>query len=537
MRRRHGFLPRLTAAVALAGAVGAAPAAAQVSQTERNALIELFQSTGGLLWTDHTNWLGAEGTECTWYGVTCSASAPYTVLTLNLGNNNLTGTIPAEIGDLGSLQSLALYDNAIGGAIPEQIGNLTGLSYLNLDGNDLTGTIPSTFDNLVHLDSLDLGGNLLSGPLPTVVYRLPALGRLDLAGNAFTGPIGPAIGDLTNLQSLLLSDNDLTGTIPDEIWSLGNLTALDLAGNHLVGPLSSLLGNLGPDFMGLNLGENDLTGPIPTELCSLTGMQYLKLGGNRLDGEIPSCIGQLDQLIALDLAGNALGGFLPQSLGDLTGVRYLLLDGNRFTGQVPASFVHLTDLMTLTLEYNALWSGSFALSQFLQAHDPGWATTQTLAPDGLDDVSRTRCSVVLQWDPVTYDQDPGGYEVWYATDSGGPYTRFAVRSKAKNLTTLRVTGLASMTTYYFAVSTFTDPHPSNRNLVESLPGDPFAATTGVFGEGENTDMDGDPAPSHADIAYLIFYLFDDHPIFSADANCDGKADAADLATLDRLVYP
>ena len=44
---------------------------AQIPTAERDALIALYNSTDGANWSDSTNWLGAVGTECTWYGVSC----------------------------------------------------------------------------------------------------------------------------------------------------------------------------------------------------------------------------------------------------------------------------------------------------------------------------------------------------------------------------------------------------------------------------------------------------------------------------------
>ncbi len=36
---------------------------AGIPQSERDALVALYNATGGDNWTDNTNWLGAEGTE------------------------------------------------------------------------------------------------------------------------------------------------------------------------------------------------------------------------------------------------------------------------------------------------------------------------------------------------------------------------------------------------------------------------------------------------------------------------------------------
>ena len=46
---------------------------AQIPQIERDALVALYNSTDDANWTDNTGWLGAVGTECSWFGVSCYA--------------------------------------------------------------------------------------------------------------------------------------------------------------------------------------------------------------------------------------------------------------------------------------------------------------------------------------------------------------------------------------------------------------------------------------------------------------------------------
>ena len=53
--------------------LSASLAGAAIPASERTALIDLYTSTGGPSWTTNTGWLGAAGTECSWYGVTCDA--------------------------------------------------------------------------------------------------------------------------------------------------------------------------------------------------------------------------------------------------------------------------------------------------------------------------------------------------------------------------------------------------------------------------------------------------------------------------------
>jgi len=56
---------------------------------------------------------------------------------------------------------LFLYKNQLTGSIPSQIGNLANLVYLCLNNNELTGEIPTSFKNLKNVSGLDLGYNCL----------------------------------------------------------------------------------------------------------------------------------------------------------------------------------------------------------------------------------------------------------------------------------------------------------------------------------------------------------------------------------------
>ncbi|CAN6206845.1 unnamed protein product [Urochloa humidicola] len=86
---------------------------------------------------------------------------------LNLGNNDFTGSIPPEIGQLKMLDVLNFSSNNLSGEIPWQISNLTSLQVLDLSNNQLTGEIPSTLSDLHFLSIFNLSNNELEGPVPT----------------------------------------------------------------------------------------------------------------------------------------------------------------------------------------------------------------------------------------------------------------------------------------------------------------------------------------------------------------------------------
>uniref|UniRef100_A0A0E0NA10 non-specific serine/threonine protein kinase n=1 Tax=Oryza rufipogon TaxID=4529 RepID=A0A0E0NA10_ORYRU len=86
---------------------------------------------------------------------------------LNLGNNEFTGLIPQEIGQLKALLLLNLSFNKLYGDIPQSICNLRDLLMLDLSSNNLTGTIPAALNNLTFLIEFNVSYNDLEGPIPT----------------------------------------------------------------------------------------------------------------------------------------------------------------------------------------------------------------------------------------------------------------------------------------------------------------------------------------------------------------------------------
>ncbi|KAL3632133.1 hypothetical protein CASFOL_025117 [Castilleja foliolosa] len=84
-----------------------------------------------------------------------------------LGNNSISGPIPAEIGKFKYIIVLDLSNNSFSGKIPDTISNLTNLERLDLSGNDLTGEIPVSLQNLNFLSSFSVADNDLAGQIPT----------------------------------------------------------------------------------------------------------------------------------------------------------------------------------------------------------------------------------------------------------------------------------------------------------------------------------------------------------------------------------
>lgn len=147
--------------------------------------------------------------------------------------NNLTGSIPPEIGDLSNLTFMGLIDNNLSGGIPPELGNLSNLISLSLIDNNFNGGIPTELGNLSNLTSLSLSDSGLSGNIPPELGNLASLTYLSLSNSNLNGGIPPELGNLSNLTSLDISNNDLSGSIPSELSNLSNLTSLSLYNNQL----------------------------------------------------------------------------------------------------------------------------------------------------------------------------------------------------------------------------------------------------------------------------------------------------------------
>ena len=362
---------------------------------DRDVLEALYNATDGPNWTNSTGWTTSAPLG-EWYGVTTDTTER--VIGLDLEDNNLSGPIPAELGQLEKLEDLILADVGISGPIPPELGDLGNLTSLLLASDSLTGPIPGKLGNLTSLKSLALGGSPLTGSIPPELGKLANLETLVLSRTDISGIIPSELGNLGNLTGLILTENDLSGPLPPELGSLSQLEGLLLHDNLLTGPVpESFLGldqlgafsierNNGLCFPATDaflswLGGMEIAGPfchnadraalvslyeatggpnwkandnwlsdLPVSLWygvttdSLGKVVELVLSENNLTGQIPPEIDGLADLGGLFLDYNSLSGPIPPELGDLSQLTRLFLDHNQLTGQIPDSFLQLQQL-------------------------------------------------------------------------------------------------------------------------------------------------------------------------------------------------
>lgn len=321
---------------------------------DRAALIALYTATGGPNWVNSDGW-NTDRPIGEWHGVVTDDDGR--VIIVDLSNNELTGTLPAELGDLSNLAWLDLDYNRLSGSIPSRLGSLDSLLVLRLGSNELTGAIPSELGDLSNLIILGLGNNRLTGSIPSELGSLSGLIRVSTWNNELSGAIPAELGRLGDLTKLNLGNNHLSGEIPSQLGNLSSLETLSLQYNLLTGPIPSSLGNLA-SLQKLDLGHNRLRGTIPAELGNLDGLRDLRLDDQSyfrgqnitspaaieryhgddqfyLHGSIPPALGDLSNLEVLNLSDNRLSGLIPPALGYLYALDVLDLSDNRLSGLIP----------------------------------------------------------------------------------------------------------------------------------------------------------------------------------------------------------
>lgn len=206
-----------------------------LSVLQRYILYTLYYHMNGHVWADDGGIFETED-ECDIEFVDCNESGE--IESLNLGINQVHGTIPSTIGLLSNIKRLDMSENSIQGTLPTQIGDLSELEFLNLGGNNLSGTLASELGSLKELIYLDIEQNNFVGPVSDALGGLESLETLFVRDVYLGGSFPRAFSQLSNLKILGTSFCGFEGTLPDDIaanW--GQLKVFDVGGNSLIGSL------------------------------------------------------------------------------------------------------------------------------------------------------------------------------------------------------------------------------------------------------------------------------------------------------------
>ena len=185
----------------------ATPTRAQ-SDPDRAVLVAFYHGTGGANWDANTNWL-SDRPIGEWRSVTTNSNGR--VIQLALPGNNLTVTLPAELGGLSNLTDLVLYNNGLTGEILPELGGLSNLIRLSLDSNRLTGEIPPELGGLSNLTHLFLSNNQLRGCIPG--------GLRDIANNDLAELNLPDCGAATPIPTAAPAPTPTQSRVDGECYS------------------------------------------------------------------------------------------------------------------------------------------------------------------------------------------------------------------------------------------------------------------------------------------------------------------------------
>ncbi|XP_057811825.1 probable LRR receptor-like serine/threonine-protein kinase At1g12460 [Salvia miltiorrhiza] len=300
---------------------------------------------------------------------------------ISLFGNKLTGNIPVEYGEIGSLWKINLSSNALSGSIPEFLGDLPSIRFLDLSRNEyageipsalfkncyktrfvslahnkLSGSIPVSVKNCLNLEGIDLSFNALSGRFPSEFCEIPSIVYLSVRSNKLSGSVEEQVAKCRSLNLLDLGSNAFTGPAPLEVTGLVNLSYFNVSWNGFQGAFSDV-GTCSRNLEVFDVSGNILYGEILTSITKCSGLKYLDLSFNRLNGSIPVGIADLKKLLVMRLGNNSIDGRIPAEFGSIEWLEVLDLQNLRLVGEIPNEITKCRFLLELNISGNSLEGG------------------------------------------------------------------------------------------------------------------------------------------------------------------------------------
>ncbi len=351
---------------------------AQVSQTERQALIDLYNATDGANWTNNTNWdtdPNSTSDVSTWFGVTITEiSAQKYVTHIQLSDNNINGTIPSLVslikletfdfsknslltgpvnldGYAASLANVLLHQTSISSLkLPHSL-NLNIKTTPNLFCVEVPTTSLSHYYNL-SMDNFDLGVKITddcSSVLSLSVTERAALKTIYDATN------GDSWSYRTYASTEITTGSgsvDVRGFETIDIAGERKITKLSFSGMNLNGPLPAEIDDF-TELLELNLSSNSISS-LPTEIGNLTKLLNLNINSNGSITTLPSVVGNLSELISLTFNSTQID-LIPTTLGDLKKLQTLEFGSTKIT-LLPPEIGGLIELKKLVAAPNNIAS-------------------------------------------------------------------------------------------------------------------------------------------------------------------------------------
>ncbi|KAI3818394.1 hypothetical protein L1987_12200 [Smallanthus sonchifolius] len=111
---------------------------------------------------------------------------PYSLTSIDLSDNHVTGGITSLFQKMSSLQKVKLSNNQLRGNLSE-LSIPNGLAVLDLHSNQLPGSLSGLLRSAGgFLETVDLSNNQITGNIPSTISKLVGLKRFDVSRNHIT---------------------------------------------------------------------------------------------------------------------------------------------------------------------------------------------------------------------------------------------------------------------------------------------------------------------------------------------------------------
>ena len=226
-------------------------------------LSSFYTKLNGDNWNNKNGW-NISNNARDWYGLSLSP-IDLRVSEIRLRNNNLQSELTNIIGEFKGLHYIDLGYNNITGSLESEFSIPCGLRFLNLNNNLLGGDLIS-FSSHQKLINIELSFNNISGSLDGKFNGLQNLRHIGLGENNINGNIS-SLFDIKTLFSIWVFGNDLIGNIPKEIKDLKELNSMRINNNNISGKIPKEIGET--RLNDVNISHNEIYGAIPEEMTSL----------------------------------------------------------------------------------------------------------------------------------------------------------------------------------------------------------------------------------------------------------------------------
>lgn len=348
------------------------------SELERQALKELFESTNGRGWKVRLNWCTSKPLS-QWYGIRVEIDMEQKerVISLDLSDNHLVGTIPSKLCVLSKLRSLHLGMNFLTGAVPVQLIRLIMANKLITDLN----TNPSAKSPISFADHTK--ASLFSPNTQHSIYGNTSTMKSVTMNSTGNIKLDDTM-DFNKSSSQLLHFDECLETFSEveveEEYTISRVALMDLF-HATNGPQWKNKSNWGSDatldswygittnkygaIVKIILSSNNLHGSIPETISYLESLIEIDVRLNQIFGAIPETLGHIKSLKKINLQYNRLTNEVPHNLGCLPKLELLDIRGNQLNGMLPKSFCSLKRIRYLGLKSNKFSSGVFEVQKSL----------------------------------------------------------------------------------------------------------------------------------------------------------------------------